>query len=169
MSCCVCQKSKVGLVCGLCKEDVCKSCTEFLDADSFAFMKKKPQHLESGAFCATCFNNTISGELSQYEAQLEQAKNILVFDNTQTKETRLIKRKEAQLKVVDCPDRDETIMRLAFYAAELGFNSIIDVDLKPKKVKDGKHQHLIWTGTAIPANVTDSKLLKDRSLWSNPN
>lgn len=169
MSCCVCQKSKTGLVCGLCKEDVCKSCTEFLSEDSFAFLKKKPAHLAAGAFCVTCFNNTISAELSQYEAQVEQAKNILVFDISQSKETRFIKRKEAELKVVDCPDRDETIMRLAFLAAELGFNSIIDVDLKSKKVKDGKYQHALWTGTAIPANVTDKKLLKDRSLWSDPN
>jgi hypothetical protein len=169
MSCCVCQKSKTGLVCGLCKEDVCKPCTEFLDADSFSFLKNKPEHLTSGAFCVTCFNNTISAELSQYEATVEQAKNILVFDSTQGKETRFIKRKEAQLKVEDCPDRDETIMRLAFFAVELGFNAIIDVDLKSKKIKDGRYQHLIWTGTAVPANVTDKKLLKDRSLWSNPN
>ena len=169
MSCCVCQKSKAGLTCGLCKETVCKSCTEFLDSDNFAFLTKKPEHLETGAFCLTCFNNTVSVELSEYDAKVEKAKNILVFDNTQGKETRLFKRLEPAIKIEQCDDKNETVLRLAFMATELGFNAIIDLDLRSKKVKDGKHQHLIWSATAIPTNVDESKLLKDRSLWSNPN
>ncbi|MCC2677947.1 MAG: hypothetical protein K0R29_523 [Pseudobdellovibrio sp.] len=100
---------------------------------------------------------------------METAKNILVFEISQGKETRLIKRKEAKLVVEECPDRDETMLRLAFQAAEKGFNAIIDVDIKSKKVKEGKYQHTMYSGTAIPANVTDNKLVKDRSIWSDPN
>lgn len=169
MSCCVCQKTKTGLTCGLCKEDVCKGCTEFLDHDSFSFLKTKPEHLVSGAFCLTCYNNTISVELSEYEAQVEKAKNILIFDNTQGKETRLFKRLEPEIKVDECEDKNETVLRLAFMAAQLGFNAIIDLDLRSKKVKHGGYQHSIWSATGVPTNVDESKLLKDRALWSNPN
>ena len=169
MSCCVCQKSKTTLVCGVCGQDVCKACTEFLEPDSFSFLKNPPDYLKTPSYCATCFTHTVSPDLARYQETMEKAKNINVFEISQGKETRLVKRKEAQLKVVDCADKNETILRLAFWAAELGFNAIIDVDLKGRKVKDGRYQHTMWTGTAIPANINDKQLVKDRSIWSNPN
>jgi hypothetical protein len=169
MSCCVCQKPKTTLVCGVCQQDVCKSCTVFTEPDQFSFLLKKPEHLNHSAFCSTCYTEKISPEVAKYEATMETAKNILVFEISQGKETRLIKRKEAKLVVEECPDRDETMLRLAFQAAEKGFNAIIDVDIKSKKVKEGKYQHTMYSGTAIPANVTDNKLVKDRSIWSDPN
>lgn len=132
-------------------------------------MQKKPEFLSHAAFCSTCYTEKVSPEQAKYEALIETAKNILVFEITQGKETRLIKRKEAKITVNDCPDRDETMLRLAFQAAEKGFNAIIDVDIKAKKVKEGKYQHTMYSGTAIPAHVTDNKLVKDRSIWSDPN
>jgi uncharacterized protein YbjQ (UPF0145 family) len=169
MSCCICQKSKTTLVCGVCHQDICKNCTVFLEPDQFSFLQSKPEFLESQAFCSACFIEKISPEVAKYEGTLSAAKNILVFDVTQGKETRFIKRKEKEITVKDCTDRDETVLRLAFQAAEKGYNAIVDMDLKSKKVKDGRHQHTLWSGTAVPANVTDSKLMKDRSIWSDPN
>lgn len=125
--------------------------------------------MKNPAFCTPCFTHTVGLDLERYQETMEKAKNINVFEISQGKETRLIKRKEAVLKVEDCSDKNETILRLAFYAAELGFNSIIDVDLKGRKIKDGRYQHTLWTGTAMPANITDKQLVKDRSIWSNPN
>jgi hypothetical protein len=169
MSCCICQKTKTTLVCGICHQDLCKSCTEFLAPESLSFLKEIPEVLGQTSYCSVCFTEKVSPELNRYEATLAAAKNILVFDKTQGKETRFIKRKEAPLQVTDCADKNETILRLAFFAVQLGFNAIIDVDLKSRKVKDGRHQHTLWSATAIPAQVTDNKLLKDRSLRSNPN
>ena len=169
MSCCICQKPKTTLVCGVCQQDTCKSCTVFLEADQFSFLQVKPDFLSHPAFCSVCYTEKVSPEVTMYNETMEAAKNIAVFEITQGKETRLIKRKEAKLTVTDCPDKNETMLRLAFLAAQKGFNSIIDVDIKPKKIKEGKYQHTMWSGTAIPANVTDSRLVKDRSIWSNPN
>lgn len=169
MSCCICQKSKTTLICGLCSQDLCKSCAEFLAPENISFLKEIPEVLQHTTYCSACFANEVSPKLADYEHTLEAAKNILVFDKTQGKETRFIKRKEAPLQVTDCADKNETILRLAFFAVQLGFNSIIDLDLKSRKIKDGRHQHTLWSATAIPAQVTDRKLLKDRSLWSNPN
>jgi uncharacterized protein YbjQ (UPF0145 family) len=169
MSCCICQKSKTTIVCGVCAQDVCKNCTVFLEPEQFSFLQKKPKILESSAFCSACYTEKILPELTKYEATMEAAKNILVFDVTQGKETRFIKRKEKEVTVSDCADRDETVLRLAFQAAEKGYNAIVDMDIKPKKIKDGKYQHTVWSGKAVPANVTDNKLMKDRSIWSDPN
>lgn len=169
MSCCVCQKSKAALICGICKEQVCKSCTEFLENESLSFLTTIDDNLKLGTYCSICFAEKINPIVEKYNATMELAKNINVFEKSQGKETRLIKRKEAELTVTDCADKNETILRLAFQAAEKGFNAIIDVDLKPRKIKNGRHQHTLWSATALPANVTDRNIIKDRSTWSNPN
>jgi hypothetical protein len=100
---------------------------------------------------------------------MEKARNILVFMKKQGKETRLIRRLEDPVRVLNCPDHDQTLMRLAFFAAQKNYNAIIDVDLVCEKVRTGSYQTLKWSGTGIPAHVDDDKLLKDRSLWQNPN
>ena len=93
----------------------------------------------------------------------------MVFMKAQFKETRMVKRFEDPISIIDCADYDETILRLAFRGAELGFNGIIDVDITSKKVKTGNYQTTVFSGTAIPANVREDKLIKDKSNWSSPN
>lgn len=107
--------------------------------------------------------------MAQYNENLERAKDIIVFEKSQGKETRLLKRKEHTLKVEDMADRDELILRLAFMSAVRGFNAIIDLDIKPKKILEGRYQHTVYSGSAVPVNVSDKQLVKDRSIWSNPN
>lgn len=155
--------------CGICKESICKSCTQFLDEGYFSFMKSVPANLKHTTYCMSCHNEHVSAQLEKYDALMEQAKQINVFEKSQAKVTRLIKRTEKPVQVVNCPDEAETLLRLAFLAAELNYNAIIDVQLTPKKVLDGTYQTTTWSGTGIPANVTSNKLIKDRSTWSNPN
>lgn len=121
------------------------------------------------AYCPECFNSQVQPEIEKYNELIEKARDINVFEKTQGKETRLIKRIEKPVKITDCPDRDEALLRLAFFAAEKNYNSIIDVDLIPKKVQDGRYQKTIWSGSGVPANVSAHLLVKDRSIWSNPN
>ncbi len=168
-TCYLCQKPKATLQCGLCTEAICKSCTRFLEEETFSFFKKIPAHLSHTTYCEPCYHNNVEPEFSNYEDIIAKAKNILVFSKTQGKETRLIKRIEDPVSVIKCNDYDETILRLAFFAAESGYNAIIDVDLKSEKIRKGGYQTSEWTGTAIPAQVTDAKLIKDRSTWSDPN
>lgn len=93
----------------------------------------------------------------------------MVFMKAQFKETRFVKRLEDPITVAECADYDETLLRLAFRGAELNFNGIIDVDITSKKVRTGNYQTSVFSGTAIPANVREDKLIKDRSNWSGPN
>lgn len=157
-TCCVCQKPKATLVCGICKSAVCKYCAQFTQEDSFSFLAKVPEDLTHGTYCGPCFDDKVAPELAKYDDIMDRAKNVAVFFKDQGKETRLIKRGNEVFRVKDCPDRDETLMRLAFFAAQKDFNSLIDVDLVSEKIRNGTYQTQKWSGTAVPANLSDRKI-----------
>jgi len=169
LSCSTCNKLKANLVCGICQEAICKKCTQFIDEDAFSFLHKKPKELAATAFCQTCFVQKVAPEIAKYDEMMAAAKNTLVFMKAQFKETRMIKRLADPISVSECADYDETILRLAFFSAELGYNGIIDVDIISKKIKIGNYQTTVFSGTAIPANVLEERLIKDKSNWSSPN
>lgn len=169
MACSICQKPKAALSCGICHCSVCKGCAQFLEEDRFSFLAQVPAELSQGVYCGICFDQKVQPALESYDQLMEKAKEILVFFKTQGKETRLFKRTEPAFKVTDCADHDETILRLAFYAAQAGFNAIIDTNITSEKVKFGTYQNLKWTGSAVPSNVDLSRIPKDRSIWQNPN
>ncbi len=96
-----------------------------------------------------------------YLELLEQAKNVYVFFKKHS--VPLIKRSKTQVSVKDCPDREETLLRLAFLAAEQSFNALIEVNLNSEKVFDaGGYQYLNWSGTAFPAEVRSASLVENR-------
>ena len=83
------------------------------------------------------------------------------FDfKTQKKEVPLIKKSKETKKVTDCMDRDETILRLAFMAAQLDFNALIDTDVKAEKHRNHGHHKHSWSGTGVPAFVNEEILEK---------
>ncbi len=132
-------------------------------------MNKLPKELNGQAFCLNCFAEKVAPAMDAYTKTMEQAKEILVFTKSQGKETRLISRKEPAVRVDNCNDYDETILRLAFFATQAGFNAIIDVDIRSEKVKTNGYQSTRWFGTAVPANYESRHVIKDRSIWQNPN
>lgn len=131
-------------------------------------MSSRPKELSHNTYCTVCFDQHVSAALTNYEATLAQAQEILVFDKTQGKETRFVKRLEKPIAVEGVDEQDVT-MRLAFIAAEKNYNALVDVDIKAVKVRDGSYQTMAYSAKAVPANVSDRKLMKDRSLWSDPN
>lgn len=169
LNCCACQKPKPTLVCGSCESKVCKNCAQFLDEGQFSFLTKIPAALSHSTYCPACFDQHVASELDSYNRAVEVAKNILVYEKKQSKETRLLSRKEKPVRVESCQDSGETILRLAFLAAQAGFNAIIDVQLSSTKTRNGSYQTTTWSGTGIPSNVAANKIAKDRSLWQNPN
>lgn len=156
--CCVCQKPKAHLSCGLCQSAVCKSCAQFLNDDDFAFLPEAERKFANGPYCTPCFDAEVSRELAAYHELREQAGEVLVYFKNQSKETRLFKRTKDILSVVSCPDRDETVLRLAFLAVQKGYNAIIDVDVSAEKVRSGGgYQTSNWRGTAIATNLSANK------------
>jgi hypothetical protein len=167
--CQTCHKSKAKLKCGIGHEDVCKSCAQFLEEDSFSFFAVVPENLRHSVYCPTCFDLHVAQAQRDYQELMGRARETLVYYKTQSKETRLIRRTEETVSVLDCQDHDELILRLAFFAAQAGFNSIIDVQVHSKKVKLNGYQTTVWSGSGLPANVKEKYLVKDRSIWQNPN
>lgn len=163
MSCVSCQTAKAPLRCGLCDAALCKSCARFLDQDAFDFLQKKPAELEHSTYCSACFESKVAPELAAYEDTMERAKDVNVFFKAQSKESRFIKRTEKPIHVEECADRDEVVMKLAFRAAEAGFNVLLDVETSAKKIHNGKWQTSVWSGSAIPASV-DPKQLERKFL-----
>lgn len=152
-TCVFCNRPKATLSCGLCSTDICKNCTQFLNEESISFLRKIPKGLEYTVYCPPCFDKNVSPQLENYNQIMERAKEVLVFFKDQGKKTRLFKRTVEPLEIENCMDRDETVLRLAFLAAQGNFNSIIDVDLSSKKIRNAGYQTSTWSGSAIPSQI----------------
>lgn len=168
MSCITCQKSKALLKCGLCDSDVCKYCAILLPDGGFSFLAQIPEDLNHTTYCNPCFVTKVSDQWDEYKDTIEKAKNINVYLSNQGKETRLIKRTEDMIYVKECDDHDETLLRLAFFAVQKGFNGLVDVELTSAKVRTNNYQTLVWSGAGRPANISERTLIKDKSFWHNP-
>jgi hypothetical protein len=152
-TCATCLKPNANLTCDVCSEPVCKKCVQFLSEDSFSFLEQAPACLAHKTYCQHCFAENVAPALESYNHAMEAAKNILVFEKSQAKQVRSFSKKENLIQVVDCPDHDEAILRLAFRAAKSGFDAIIETEVVSKKVRTGGYQRLVWTATARPTNA----------------
>lgn len=168
-NCSSCENQKVTLECELCQSPLCKNCSQFVEENFFSFLEKIPVELQKTTFCPSCYANQILPEIETYNRDLERAKDILVFEKTQGKETRFIRRTEKPLKVSDCADREEVMLRLAFQSLRRGFNGILDFEATSEKEKNRSYNKVSWKGSAIPANIESNKLMKDKALRDNPN
>ena len=112
-----------------------------------------PDELSHPKTCGGCYSETVEPELAVYEDTLDRAKQVLVFFKTQKKGLRIQKRERLPEYVDSCPDRDETILRLAYLAASKGYNSVIEVEVTSKKVRNEAYQTSVWSGEGIPADV----------------
>ncbi len=160
--CFSCGKLKANRTCQICEADLCKSCTQFLEEDSFSFLKTIPDSLRHSTYCNPCFDEKVAPELSTYEETLERAKKIFVFFKTQRKPFPLIKKSRERVDAKNCPDRDETILRLAFFAAEQEFNAIVEVDITQEKIRNQGYEKSNFSGTGFPAHIDESKMYWDR-------
>ena len=151
--CITCQKPNAQLTCGLCASSVCKYCARILDETDFEFLRPKPADLSHEVYCEPCYLAKVHEPYQKYSETLSKARNINVYYKAQSKETRLLKRREEPVKVENCLDEQQVLMSLAFLAAEAGYNGLIDVDVKSVKVRNGKYQTSTWSGTGVPANV----------------
>lgn len=167
--CLICHSPKAKLNCGLCAAALCKYCAQLTGADHLAYLDQVDAELKHSAYCPPCFDENVQAVVLAYEQTLEAAKDVMVFDKSQGKETRRIQRSEDWIEIQDCEDRNEVLMRLAFFAAKNGFNGLVDVDINSRKEKTGSYQRLIWFGTGRPAQIHEGKLLKDKSLRHYPN
>lgn len=152
-ACSVCTKQKTALMCSQCQCLSCKKCSIFIDESRFEFLSLLPESLQDKIFCPDCFAQEPSSELALYEDTLERAKNVDVYLKDQGKETRLMRRIEKPIRIKDCEDKEELLLQLAFVAAQKGYSTIVDVDLRPTKVGKGTYKKQVWAGSAVPIDT----------------
>jgi hypothetical protein len=156
---CVCGRAQeANLICGLCQELYCKKCIEFLPLETFSFMHEIPKELKHTQYCLTCYGDKVRAGLVSYNEIMKRAKQVLILDRPRRKPLTILKKLKDPLRVEDCPDREETILRLAFLAAELGYYSVIRVNVTYKKVRNAGYQKMVWHGTGLAVELDDHKL-----------
>ena len=156
--CKTCRKPKAPFNCGICEDTICKNCAQFVGAEKFNFLKVVPKELCHDTYCTNCYDDKVAGPLHDYEELMDKARDIIIYGKDQTTLTRFLKRKEIPYTVDNCIDRDEVVMRMAFFAAQEGFNTLIDVVVTSKKVDEGTYKKLVWSGSAVPITIDPTSI-----------
>ncbi len=167
--CKVCQKPAPGLVCSCCSEPICKSCARFIEDENFAYWPEAKKKFAEHTYCTACFDTHVAATLAEYDGVFERAGRVAIFFKEQSKETRLIKRREELVHVKDGEDYDGSILRLAYQAALVDCNALVDVVLSSHKVKIGGYTKTHWTGIGRPVRVEERVLNNERVILRNPN
>lgn len=160
--CISCRSPQTVTTCPLCKEPICKNCVQNLDEGAFALQSTRSAELSHREYCAFCWDQHVAPALERYDALLAQAREVYFFFNTQKKHYPLIRKAKRPVQVENCPDRDETILRLGFLAAEQGYNAIVGGEVKSKKIRNAGYQTSAWFGTGTPALVNAEQLAKQQ-------
>lgn len=162
--CSSCQRPKAAYTCGVCKNSVCKSCAQFLDEETFSFFSVIPPELKHTHYCPSCWDTHVEPAKQTYDETIERARDMYFFFDTQKRNIKQLKRAKEKVFVEECIDRDETILRLAFKAAEQGFNAIVEAEVTSKKVRNEGYQKSVWRGSGLPADVDKEKLERVHTL-----
>jgi len=164
-NCAVCGEAagKGSHPCGICARHVCKNCLEYVDTNAFSFFSRCPPELLLANYCPTCFDEKVLPQRVRYDELMEKAKDVYFITKAYPGYVRVLRRHTKRVIVEKCDDRRETIVRMAFFAAELGFNSIIEAEVDSTKVRMGGRQSSLWHGSSMPANI-DGEQLERSSL-----
>jgi hypothetical protein len=156
--CSLCRAPKLAGNCDLCDSSVCKNCLHFLEESTFSFWEEVPAELSFTHYCSTCQAENVEPALERYQNTMEQAKEVVFAFDTQRRALPILKKSKDKVVIENCVDRDETIMRLAFRAAEQGYTGIIDASVTARKVRNEGYQKSAWTGIGLPANIDIERL-----------
>lgn len=159
--CASCKSPKVAHECGICQIPLCKKCEQRLEKNPFPFLPKVPDELKHRSYCAPCYFAKVEPVQSQYNRDIEKARQVFIFIKAKSEETRLLSRSEKPLRVIDCEDQKETVMRLAYQASQAGYNAVIDVVVEPKKVRNHGYQTSTWQGVGVPTMVDAERLNRE--------
>ena len=137
---------------------MCKACTEFVEPGDFSFLQVLPAELSHKHYCFSCFGEVVQPAMHRYARTMAVARQILVIDKPRRMPLPVLKSSKQMLSVRKCADKEDALMRLAFQAADLGFNAIIKVEMKYEKVRMDGYQTTHWHATAYPADLDPIRL-----------
>ncbi len=172
LECAACRRPKGQHECPLCQDHFCRNCVRFRVDSDFEFAHAVQENLSHSKVCMRCFDEQIAPELSRYEETLERAKQVIIITSAYRGHTPVTKKALTPVVVENCHDRDETILRLAYQAADQGFNGLIQTEVTAKKIRNHGHQKSEWNGRGLPAQLDENKLRLDEmreEVWRSGN
>jgi uncharacterized protein YbjQ (UPF0145 family) len=159
-SCSFCEAKNAVKSCGICEKKVCKKCVVSLDRYYFSLKETVDPILTHGNYCSTCYDSFVLLEKIKYDELSMSAHEIYYLSKDYPGHVRVFQRHTKRVVVKESNDRRETILRLAYMAAELKFNAIIEAEVSSSKTRTGGYQSLIWKGSAMPAKIDAAQLEK---------
>ncbi len=84
---------------------------------------------------------------------MDAARKINVFYKDSNSLFRIIRKSVRMLEVSEVTDRDDLVMRMAFMTAIAGYNSLVDVEISSKKVRNEGYQTQVWSGRGWSADI----------------
>ena len=160
--CTVCRNPRAYTNCALCESALCKSCEHFQETDAFSFLEELPEDLKHGHYCPNCFDEKVAPVQAKYEETMALAREVNIFFIADKHPPYLLKSAKRQVSIKDCKDREETILRLGFKAAEMGFNSVAKVNITSTQIRNLGYQTSSWHGTGLPADIDLAKFLRSQ-------
>lgn len=157
-TCAACRRPKANIQCEACEDWNCKSCAELLDQDAFSFLTKVPPELKHTRYCQHCWQMHVEPARDDYQQKMEEAKGVFIFFTTQKRLIPVLSKEKEQIRVDNCTDRDETILRLAFQAVEAGCNAVVEAEVVSAKVRNAGWQKTAWRGSGFAAKVDGEKI-----------
>jgi len=143
---------KKGYQCGLCHNALCKKCIFPLKKSFFSFLKEVPEELTHTAYCNGCYHQKVAPAMEIYLETMQRAEGLYVFEKA-TRHVPLIMRSKHKMSVENCVDRKETILRLAFWAAEQAFNAVTGIEVVCEKVRLNGYQTSKWSATGYASKI----------------
>jgi len=157
--CCMCSSPKAPKTCGICGSAVCKKCMETLKSDAFVLLPKVPDELNHPTYCGRCYDAIVAEPMAKYLAIAEKAEAVYFVTRDYNGYVHVIDRHPVRVSVEICEDRRVTILRMAYMAAELGYNAIIDAQVRSfSNNLGGGYQSAKWKGSAVPAKIDGTQL-----------
>lgn len=129
-----------------------------LNEGTFAFLADIPEELTHLHYCYPCYSSKVEPVIETYNQTMELAREVYFFFTTQKRTPPIIRKSKDKIKVANCLDRDETILRMGFQAASKGFNAVVDAEVLSVKVRNESYQKSIWSGVGYPAEVDGAKV-----------
>ena len=125
---------------------------------SFAYLAEIPEELTHLQYCYPCYSVKVEPALESYKQTMELARNVYFFFSTQRRPPPIVKKSRDKIKVSQCMDRDETILRLGFQAASQGYNAVVEAEVVSVKLRNEAYQKSVWSGVGYPAKVDGAKI-----------
>jgi len=160
-TCETCGQRPATLNCESCNKAICKKCRKLLETAAFDFWQKVPKEISHSLYCENCWELNVVPAQIRYDELMAKAEQTFYVSKNYPGYVRIFRKHTKKVEVTDCRDRKEAQLRMAFQAAELGFNSIIEAEIDSKKARSNERSSTLWWASSLPADIDGERYEKN--------